>query len=368
MTDDLRSTLEAAVATEEAKGTETPATPPAPAPAPAPSPAPAPAPTAPAETGDDPGGDTGDKPGEVPASDSENQPKDGEDDKETGKEAETSRIKADKAPQSWKPATREKWATLDPEVKQEVIRREREINRTLSETSGHRRFVEGFRRTVAPFTERFKAANVPPERAIVSLLYVDHTLATGTPEQRAQMAAKLIMEYGVDISMLDDALSGSAPQNRDPVADRVQQLLDERLKPINAFVQQTEQQKQEAIRKDFERVSQDIEKMAENTEKFPLFDTVREDMADIIEINSKRGVYLSAEDAYNRAVHMNPEASAQLQQLTKQAQAKAANETAQRALGASRSISGSPSGVRTEVPATDLRGTLEAAVQAASGR
>jgi hypothetical protein len=367
MTDDLRSTLEAAAATEEAKAVGS-----APAPSPAPSPAPAPASEpaqAPAEQPDvETGAPEGDKPGEPPEGSPENQPKDGETDTETGKDAAKDRIKADKAPQSWKPTVREKWATLDPEVKQEVIRREREVNRVMSETSSQRRFVDGFRKTVAPFAERFKSANVPPERAIASLLYVDHTLATGSPTERAQMLAKLVTDYGVDIQLLDDALSGIVPNKGDPVADRVQQLLDAKLKPFNEFLQQTEEQKQQAVQRDFEQAQMTVKQMEEDTEKYPHFDTVREDIADLIEINSRRGVYLSLPDAYNRAVRMNPEASAQVQAAAKRTQAQKANESAQRALGASLSITGAPSGVKTEVPASDLRGTIEQALINAGGR
>lgn len=363
MTDDLRSTLEAAVQTEEAKGAAT-AAPSTPS-----STDPTPTPPSDADTSVETGAPEGDKPGGESETSPENQPKGSEEGKESGEPQESKAPKlekADKAPQSWKPAQREKWNNLDPDVRQEITRREREVTRVLSETASHRRFVDGFRKTVAPFTDRFRAANVAPERAIASLLYVDHTLATGTPQQRAEMMAKLIGDYQIDIEMLDGALSGKG--GGDPVASRLESLLSEKLKPFQTFIEQTEQQKQEAVRRDFEQAQTTIQQMAEDTEKFPHFETVREDMADIIEINSRRGVYLSAEDAYNRAVKMNPEASAQAQEDAKRAQARKANEATQRSLGASLSVTGAPSGVTKPVSPTDLRGTIEAAFREASGR
>lgn len=46
-----------------------------------------------------------------------------------------------RAPSSWKPAAREKWAALPPEIQQEVVRVDREIRQTMQETAAVRRFA-----------------------------------------------------------------------------------------------------------------------------------------------------------------------------------------------------------------------------------
>ncbi len=364
MADDLRSSLEAAVAeVETAASTEAAATT---APETPTSTAPADKNTFEAETRekvDETNGPTGKTDGSNP----DEPPKNGENTVEKTTEGETKPTTGvERAPQSWKPAAKAKWDKMDPEVRQEVVRREREIQRTLSESSGARKFSEGFKKTVEPYMGRFRAANVPPERAIASLLHIDNTLSSAPPDARAKLMAHLIKDYGIDITMLDAALSSEGVQV-DPLASKLDQLLAEKLAPMTNFIQQNEQQRQQAAQADFERQKQTVETMAEDP-KFPLFDMVREDMADLIEVYAKRGVDVSLPDAYNRAVQMNPEASAQAKELTKRSQATSANERAQRALGASLSVSGAPTTVKSGTNPGDLRGTIEAAILAQAGR
>ena len=57
---------------------------------------------------------------------------------ETAEPVEAKSSPTDRAPQSWKPAEKAKWATIDPDVKQEIYRREREVTKTLSETAAAR--------------------------------------------------------------------------------------------------------------------------------------------------------------------------------------------------------------------------------------
>lgn len=367
MADDLRSSLEAAVAeVETAASTDAAAST---APATTPAPAPEQKPTFDAATGKEVVEDkapTGNPDGVVPAS----EPKNGENPDEPAEGEDPLKAKpvsgAERAPQSWKPAAKAKWDKMDPEVRQEVLRREREITKTLSETSQVRRFSDGFKKTVEPYMGRFRSANVPPERAIANLLHVDNTLATAPAEKRAELMAHLIKDYGIDVTMLDAALSGAGVQ-ADPVSSRLEQLLEQRLAPLTSFVQQSEQQRQNAIQRDFEQQKTTVESMASDP-KFPLFELVREDMADLIEVYAKRGVDVSLSDAYNRAVQMNPEASAQVKESTKREQALAANARTQRALGASLSVTGAPAALKTGVNPGDLRATLEAAVLANAGR
>ena len=367
MADDLRSTLEAAVATVEKQAA------PAPAPAPAPSPAPAPAPE-PSRTDDKsaptdvpPKEPTQDlyKPEGEPAAKTD-APKDKPEDTNAPPSTESPDQGPVRAPQSWKPVAKAAWDKLPAEVRSEVVRREREVTRALSETAGARKFAQGFQEVVKPFAPRYQQANVPPLQAIRSLMYMDHMLATSSVADKAQFAAKLLKDYQVDIQALDLALSGEDPSTAAPEAV-IDRIVSQRMAPLQEFVQTQRQQAEQAQQREFQRTVDAVEAMASDP-KYPDFDTVREDMADLIEINSRRGVYLTAEQAYTRAVAMNPVAQEAARERSKQVQAQQANGAAQRALGASLSVSGNPSALRTQIPATDLRGTIEAAVAAASGR
>jgi len=270
----------------------------------------------------------------------------------------------DRAPQSWKPPQKAKWGKIDLDIRTEIVRREREATKVLNDSATSRKFVQGFQETVRPYAHRYQALGVSPQQAVQRLMHTDTTLATAPPGDRAKLMASLIKDYGIDINLLDEALTGVI---RPSPNDEVERLLAEKLKPFQQFMSQTEQQRQAEEQRDFQRQQATVESMASDP-KFPLFEIVREDMADIIEIQLKKGKTLPLDQVYSRAVQMNPEASAEVAKLSKQQQALKANADAQRALGASLSVSGNASTMNTPVPANDLRATIEAAVLAHSGR
>jgi len=289
----------------------------------------------------------------------------------TNEEARQSTFPVEKAPQAWKPAQKAKWASLDPDIRQEVVRRERETTQVLNESAQVRQFAQQFHGTIQPYLARLQSSGTAPLRAVQNLLAADHLLATAPKAQKAQYLAKLINDYGVDILELDAALSGKGPV--DPVALRVEQLVQQRMAPIQQFM--TTQQQQAAYQRQaqVQQVVQIVETMAVQTDKFPHFDQVREDMADAIEIYSKRGVHLSLEEAYNKAVAMDPTIS-QVVASTAAAAAQAglaakANAKAQRALRASASVGGAPGGsTGGKLDARDRRAAISAAFESVGGR
>lgn len=269
----------------------------------------------------------------------------------------------DKAPQSWRAPQRAKWEKLDPDVRQEVMRRERETSRVLGETAQARHLSNQFNEIVQPYQARINSLGVTPLAAVQSLLKADYLLSNAPKAQRAQYMAKLINDYGVDIMELDSALAGKAPA--DPVDARLEELVQQRLAPLQQFLTQQQQREQAQERQSMTQVTQTVDQMAVDP-KYPHFETVRMDMADVLDLAAKRGLYLSLEQAYNRAVAMNPEVSSQVatQQAAdaKKAAAQAANARAQKALGASVSVGGAPGGVPSGASgAIDRRSTIAAA-------
>lgn len=276
----------------------------------------------------------------------------------------------EKAPQSWRPAQKAKWDKLDPEVRQEVIRRERETEQALSSSAQARKVASEFQQAVQPYMARVEAMGTNPIAAAQQLFRADHILTTAPKAQRAAFMARLIKDYDVDVIELDRELSGAAPA--DPVQSTVDKLLQERLAPFMSIVERQRQAELQQTQQAAQTMETQIAAMEDNP-KFPDFDEVRADMADIIEIQSKRGVYLSLEQAYTRAVAMNPDVSARVTQrqqaASSQAAAQEANSRAQRALKASSSVSGSPGGTPAGgISANDRRATIAAAFDSAEGR
>jgi DNA-binding ferritin-like protein len=289
-------------------------------------------------------------------------------------EAQKPGLPADEAPKSWKAGSREAWKAIPTEAKQEIIRREREIERTIGTYNEARILQRDFNEAVSPFMARIRSAGFTPVQAVSELMKADHILSTAAPASRAQYMATLIKEYAVDIRELDAALAGEPAA--DPVASRVEQMLAEKFAPLQQFVNQQRQTVEMQQAQQREAAGRTIQAMSEDTVKYPFFEEVRADMADIIDAAARRGVEVGLEEAYRRATYMNPDVStrviAQNTATAQQTQAQATTARTQRALAASASVSGAPSGTPLVAAnlngAGNLRDSLEAAFQQVGGR
>jgi hypothetical protein len=273
-----------------------------------------------------------------------------------------------KAPQSWKGGAKALWKDLPLPVRLEVDRRERDTNRVLQESSLNNRKVAEITQVLAPHTD-FIRQNYGgnPMVAIQNLFQAEQALTRAAPQDRAKFVADMITTYGVDISMLDEILSGQTQQPSRQQNSNIEQLLDQRLRPIMTFVERQEQ----AARQQAERAEQEmnttIDSMLADDETYPHFETVRSDMALIIEDGARKGVYIDLPAAYNKAVRMND-----LAPTTGGATDAAlrAHQEAQKAKGASKSVSGAPGGINgaSRVNPNDLRGTIDALMSGGGGR
>lgn len=262
--------------------------------------------------------------------------------------------RVDRAPNSWRKEAKGEWAAIPLHVRQEVHKREMEINRVLQETAPIRQEVEQFRQVAAPYMARMSSMGVQPAQAFESLLKADYVLSSSPKEQRAAYMAQLIKQYDIDIVALDKAIvGGQQPQTQQQGPDinaLVQQQVQQALAPIYQQQQAQQQAQQQEVVSTVEQMSLDP--------RFPHFDEVRDDMADIIELNARRGVAISLETAYSRATQWNPQVSA-MSQATQQ------NQLAQKAKAAAVSISGAPALGGAQVQGGD--GTLRGDILAAFG-
>lgn len=268
--------------------------------------------------------------------------------------------RVDRAPASWRKEAKGEWAAVPLHIRQEVHRRELEVNRALNDAAQARQNAEQFTKIVEPYMARIQSSGVTPQQAIGHLLQADYTLATASKSQRAQFMAKLIKDYDVDIGELDSAIVGNLQgQQQLPGQPDIQALVQQQLQQALAPIYQERQQAQLAQQ---QQVTQTVEQMTLDP-KYPYFEDVRQDMADLIEVAARRGIALSLEDAYSRAILMNPQAQQSMQQQTATQQANQQNLQAQRAKAASSSVTGAPASGGSGQFSGDgsVRGALEAA-------
>lgn len=231
-----------------------------------------------------------------------------------------------RAPASWKPGVREGWDKVAPEIQQEVIRREREIDQVLKENAKARDGYQQFQEVVRPYEYLMRAEGVEPLQAVNNLFRTTAVLSTGTPQQKVQIAASIIRNYGIDIAMLDQALAGMAGPNGQmpgpayqPPMQPQQPLHDPRL---DSLLEQAGAQLDE-------RAAAQIGEV-ENEE---WFEDVRGTMADLLDAAANRGVAMTAKQAYDRAIALDPE----INRIVEQRKAAANVKSTQQAIAAAAS-------------------------------
>ena len=280
---------------------------------------------------------------------------------QAGPKSEPKPAREERAPQSWKPETREHWKALPAEVRGEIARREGEFARVMQETAEARRFSEAVMKTIAPYEHFIKAENANPIQAIDNLMATAARLRTGTAPELAGLVSGLIQQFGVGrfgpgfIETLDQALVGQTPKE-DPREVAMRRQLEQEIAPVRQFMNELQQQRQQQEVMQQQAAGSEVQGFLANHE-FAM--DVKEDMADLIEMASKRGREMSLEEAYDRACRSHPEIGRIFQKRDQASQAASRNQVAQRARAAAVSVGGAPTPGPSGNPSADLRSTIE---------
>ena len=269
-----------------------------------------------------------------------------------------------RAPQAWKASEREKWGQTPPEVQSAVMRREHEVKAALQESADARRFRDGFQQAVGPFEGLIRARGLEPLSFVASMAQTWAALQTGPETSRAQVLASIIKGSGVPIPLLDKALVGEAPGPGEAGAG---QYRDPRVDQLMAQLQQAAQQRQATIS---QKSASEVQSFGQGKE---FFEDVREDMADMLELAAKRGVEMTLEQAYSRAVAMHPDISEVLKQREAAKHAQNASASTARAKAAASSVRSQPAGASRAPqqklnPLDDMKADIEAAMAELDGR
>jgi hypothetical protein len=210
-----------------------------------------------------------------------------------------------KPPIDWSIANKQQWQDLPKEIKQQIHDREAGINQALHEAADSRRLADNFNHMVNSYAPVFAAEGVTdPMKGLQGLINVTAELQMGTPTRKAQRIAGLIQHYGVDIQTLDSILAGQPQAN--PEQANVQSYIDQRLQPINQFLNQVNQGRATQQQQVQYEAHQSVEEFgAQPGNQF--FEDVRMAMADFLDMAAQNGQAMTLEQAYDRACAMNPE-------------------------------------------------------------
>jgi hypothetical protein len=234
--------------------------------------------------------------------------------------------------------------------------RENEFKKGVSVYKAEAERAKALEEAINPFIPELQSQGIHPAAWINNLGRAHMVLTKAPYEQKVQMFHRLAQDYGVNLNQSNE------PQQ--PVDAYTQQLMQQ-LYQVNQEVSTIKgrfEQEEQA------RLSNEIERVRSNKERFPHFDMVREEMAQLLELGKAQDL----ETAYAKAVRMNDEAwKIEQDKLLRQAttQASKASQVARAKATAVSPKSVTPNGTQAKVEAKDRRSLLMAQMaEAESGR
>ena len=234
--------------------------------------------------------------------------------------------------------------------------REIEFKKGVSVYKAEAERAKALEEAINPFVPELQAQGIHPAAWINNLGRAHMILSKAPYEQKVQMFHRLAQDYGVNLNQ------STEPQQ--PVDAYTQQLMQQ-LYQVNQEVStikgRFEQEEQT-------RLSNEIERVRSNRERFPHFDMVREEMAQLLELGKAQDL----ETAYAKAVRLNDEVWAMEQERLLTDARKQASKASQVARAKATAVSPksvTPNGTQAKVEAKDRRSLLMAGLaDAESGR
>ncbi|HEX4385756.1 MAG TPA: hypothetical protein VH083_22510 [Myxococcales bacterium] len=267
--------------------------------------------------------------------------------------AGTNAAPALKPPQDWRPAAKEKWASLPREVQEEANRLHIETKKVLDQSAQARQVADTFQRTVAPYEHMFRAGGKTAIEGVGYLVQTYAALQTAPMAHRAGIISGMIRDFlGTDegsINLLASALEGKVAPGGGaaaPAALRAEQI--PQLVRQEAQRMQAEQQQQGEL-----KVISDFEA----TEPEFLKDVVQEIYA-LVAIEKRQGKSITTEllqKAYEKALRMNTETAAILKQRDDAKAASAKALQAKTGAAAASGVKSEPAGPGGEAKALSTR-------------
>ncbi len=255
--------------------------------------------------------------------------------------------------QEGKPLDKAEFAKFAEYANQREAEYKKGVSTYKAEADNARQLTEA----IGQFTPELQSQGIHPVAWINNLGRAHMILSKAPYEQKVQMFNRLAQDYGIQLNQ--DSLQMPEQAYVDPYQQQLMQQL-----------QATQQQVQQlsAIREQEEnaRLSQEISRVSSDRERFPHFEMVREDMAQLLE----RGLAQDLESAYAKAVRMNDEAyRLEQDKLLKSAstQASKAQQVAKAKATAVSPKSVTPSGQVAKTDAKDRRSLLMANLADAEG-
>lgn len=271
-------------------------------------------------------------------------------------------------PAAWSAKAKSKFATLDPDIQQEVLKREADMDKGLQQRAGQLKQYEPLDAVLAPYRDRFAVSGVSAAEAVQRLLNAQNVLERD-PVGGLRLLAQ---QFGVSPEhIFAQPGQPAAGQQQQPQAPTLPPEVQAALEKVNTLEQTIQQQQQAAEAARNQDLHDQVEKFRSDP-KHIYFDNVREEMGLLLEAGKAKDLA----EAYDMACWAKPDIRALIQQdQSKAEQQRAAAEAAERAARARHaagSVTGSPGpgapAPKPSDPNSSLVDDVRAAWNAASSR
>ena len=166
--------------------------------------------------------------------------------------------------------------------------RESEYKKGVSTYKAEADRARAYEEAVAPFAPDLQRRGIDPSQYIQNLARADQILTNAPYEQKVQLFQRLAADYGIQLN------GESQIQQFDPYTQQLMNQLNQVNQEVSSIKGRFAQEENQRLMSEIERVRQDVE-------KFPHFDVVREEMAQLLELGKAQDL----ETAYKKAVRMN---------------------------------------------------------------
>lgn len=232
--------------------------------------------------------------------------------------------------------------------------RESEYKKGVSAYKAEADYAKGMIDAITPYMPTLKQRNIQPAHYIASLAKADQILSNAPYEQKVQLFQQLAGAYGIQ-------LGNNQVQQLDPYTRQLMSQLQTMNQEVSSIKGKFKQEEET-------RLMSEIDRVRNNVEKFPHFEAVRENMAQLLE----SGLAQDLETAYAKAVRMQDDVfELEQQRLVEQARTEASKaQHVAKAKATNVSLkSATPSGKVNTGDTKDRRSTLESAFDSyADGR
>lgn len=214
-------------------------------------------------------------------------------------------------PSTWTPTLKDKWATVDPEIKAEIAKREGDMFRGIEQYKTDATLGKEVSQLFAPHQALLDQAGMTPAQVTRNLVSAQLTMAQGTPEQKVALIHQLCADYNIVLPGADADASAGVP----PAVAALQQQ-------VNTLSSQLQAQQTRQAAEQRQSLQSQVDAFMGDKENFPHAEVLANDIAMLITADKK----LTLAQAYEKALWANPVTRIEAQKALATEAAKAAKE------------------------------------------